>query len=204
MATETGEQPRKGQQETKGAGKPARASRERGERGAELARREELGLPSLFGGLGWSPFGMMRRMMEDMDRMFEDLGFRGRETQRGFWGEGPWTPQVEVVEREGKLLVRADLPGISKDDVHVEVRDDALVLEGERRHEHEEERGGMYRSERAYGSFRRVIPLPEGADTEKCEARFDKGVLEVSIELPKERAHGKRIEIQEAKPGTVH
>ncbi len=199
-----GEQSRKGQQEAKAAGKPARMARERGgERGA-LVRREPW-LPSLFSGWGASPFGMMRRMMDEMDRMFDELGFRGgRAIQRGAWTEGPWTPEVDVFEREGKLVVRADIPGVSKDDVRVEVSEGAIVLEGERRHEHEEERGGVYRSERSYGSFRRVVPLPDGADPEKAEARFDNGVLEVSVDLPKERAHGKRIEIQEAKPGTVH
>ncbi len=204
MATErAGEQQAKGQQEK---GKAARASRERGERGTELAPREEFGLPSLFGRWTWSPFGMMRRMMEDMDHMFEDLGFRGgREIERGFWGARPWAPEIEVAEREGKLLVRADLPGLSRDDVHVEVREDSLVLEGERKHEHEEEKRGTYRSERSYGAFRRVIALPEGVDPEKCEAHFDKGVLEVSLELPKERvAHGKKIEVREGKAGTVH
>ncbi len=204
MATERAGEQGKGQQETKG--KAARSSRERSERGTELAPREGFGLPSLFGERGFSPFGMMRRMMEDMDRMFEDLGFRGgRELRRGFGGERPWAPEIEVAEREGRLFVRADLPGLSRDDVHVELREDSLVLEGERRHEHEEERGGTYRSERSYGSFRRMIPLPEGVDPQKCEAHFDKGVLEIAIELPKERVtQGKKIEIKEGKAGTVH
>jgi HSP20 family protein len=120
--------------------------------------------------------------------------------------EGFWVPQIDVFEREGKLVVRADLPGLGKQDVRAEIRDDALVLEGERRRELEEERGGRYRTERTYGSFRRAIPLPEGADAEHAEARFENGVLEVTIPLPQERSRARSIEIQEggSKTPSVH
>jgi HSP20 family protein len=86
----------------------------------------------------------------------------------------------------------------------VEVAEGALVLEGERRQEREVERSGMYRAERVYGTFRRMIPLPEGVDPESAEARFDNGVLEVTLRLPEEKARGRRIEIQSGKPGSVH
>jgi HSP20 family protein len=158
-----------------------------------------------------SPFSFMRRMMDDLDRMFEEFGFgtagtpsRWGELQQSFAGEGIWAPSVDVFEREGNLVVRADLPGLGKDDVRVEVVEGALVLEGERRQEREVERSGMYRAERTYGTFRRVIPLPEGVDPESAEARFDNGVLEVTLRLPEEKARRRRIEIQAGKPGSVH
>jgi HSP20 family protein len=93
---------------------------------------------------------------------------------------------------------------MSKQDVRCDIEGDQLVIEGERKREVQEERGGRYRSERAYGSFRRAIPLPEGADVQNAEARFDNGVLEVTIPLPQE-ARARRIDIQEGKPGqSVH
>ena len=167
------------------------------------------------GALGASPFSLMRRMMEDLDRMFEDFG-----SARGSRGDLPdiggrgglsldWTPAVEMFERDGQLVVRADLPGLSPDDVRIEVTEDALVIEGERRSEMEvEEEGGVYRSERTYGRFSRVIELPEGVDPDGAQARFDNGVLEISIPLP-EQTQRRRIPIQGAagtgqqKPGST-
>jgi HSP20 family protein len=208
----------KGQQEAKGSERQARAAggpsqqqraeREGRETSRGLSRREWLQPGALaIPGFATSPFSLMRRMMDDLDRVFEEFGFRTgessmarRELQRRAAGrEAFWAPDVDVFEREGKLVVRADLPGLSKDDVRVEVQDGALVIEGERRHEREIERGGMYRAERIYGTFSRVIPLPEGVDPDAAEARFDNGVLEVSLGLSEEKARGKRIEIREGK-----
>ena len=117
-----------------------------------------------------SPFAMMRRMMEDMDSWF---GTGRTSSTRGF------TPALEVCEKDGKLLVRADLPGLKREDVRVHVDEDGLCIEGERKTEHEETRGGYFHSERSYGSFQRRIPLPRGADVSTCDASFDDGVLEV-------------------------
>src|SRR5215470_759705 len=103
-----------------------------------------------------SPLALMRRFTERMDRLFED--FRLGVPRLGLPLEGRevgWMPSVEVVERGGRLVVRADLPGLTKDDVKVEVRDDALCIQGERRQERKEKRQGIYRSERTYGSFYR-------------------------------------------------
>jgi HSP20 family molecular chaperone IbpA/Arc/MetJ-type ribon-helix-helix transcriptional regulator len=86
-------------------------------------------------------------------------------------------PAVEVRERDGNLVVSAELPGLNKDDVKVEVTGDGLVIQGERKREQEEERGGVHRSERSYGSFYRSIPLPEGANIEQAKAQFNNGVL---------------------------
>lgn len=188
--------------ETKGRGEESRAA------GGGLARRGSH-LPALRGADLWtmSPFSLMRRMMGDFDRMFEELGFgagRGELPGEGLGGGALWSPQVDVLEREGKLVVRADLPGLKKEDLRVEMTEDALVIEGERRREETEERAGFYRAERSYGSFRRMIPLPEGVSAEQADARFEDGVLEISLPLPKERARGKKIEIREGGEKSLH
>jgi len=145
---------------------------------------------------GLTPFSLLRRLMEDMDRMFEGLGSSRLEgsTTAGF---APiWSPAIDVFERDGRLVVRADVPGLSPDDIRLEVRNGALVLEGERKQEMEVESDeGVYRSERMHGRFSRVIALPESADLDKASARFENGVLEIEIPL-REDAQRRRIEIQ--------
>jgi HSP20 family protein len=149
-----------------------------------------------------SPFALMRRFTEEMDRMFEDFGMGGNlpvsQSAAGGLrqGAGFFAPQVEVFEREGQLIVRADLPGMTKDDVRVEVTDNGILLEGERRYEHQENQGGVYRTERSYGSFRRLVPLPENANPEDAKATFKNGVLEITMRAPQQQARGRQIEIQ--------
>jgi HSP20 family protein len=145
-----------------------------------------------------SPFGLIRRMFDDMDRLFEEFGFGAMmpRIEIGRGAEGVWSPQVDVFEREGRLCVRADLPGVRKEDLDVEIRDNMLCLEGQRKQESEERREGYYRSERMYGSFARAIPLPEGVDPEQAQAKFENGVLEVTVPLPPESRTRRRIQIQ--------
>lgn len=170
-----------------------------------LARREQ-SFPSLLTG---SPFSFMRRFSEEMDRLFEDFGFGrglsapsfGRDLLQGFgsFGQSVWSPQVEVFEREGQLVVRADLPGLNKDDVKVEVTDDWVTITGERKQEHEEKRDGFYRSERSYGSFYRQIPLPEGVNADDANATFKDGVLEITMQAPQgQQQRSRRLEIRDA------
>ncbi len=110
-----------------------------------------------------------------------------------------WTPQIETFQRGDRFIVRADLPGMKKEDVDIELTDDSLTIEGERREEQEEDRGGYYRSERTYGHFYRVVPLPEGAITESAKANFDNGVLEVTIQAPpREVSRKRKLEISGA------
>lgn len=155
-----------------------------------------------------SPFSMMRRMMDDMDRLFGDFGFGGfgrelsplfRESIIPSFGElspmaSAFVPEIEVLERDGKLIVRADLPGIQKEDIHVTCDEDGLIIQGERKSSKEDEREGYFHSERSYGSFSRRIPIPQGADVQSCDASFDDGVLEISVALPKESR--RRIEVR--------
>jgi len=141
-----------------------------------------------------SPFEMMRRFTDEMDRAFENFGLT-----RGFGGEtGMWSPPVEVFEREGNLVVRAELPGLNKDEVKVEITDDGLVIQGERKREHEENRQGFYRSERSYGSFYRFIPLGEEVNAEQARANFNNGILEVTVPVSATQQRRRQIPIGES------
>ncbi len=164
-----------------------------------LARRGSF-FPSIFSlspseFFSLSPFELMRRFTEEMDRVFENFGF-ARSLSTG--EPGVWSPAVEVFERDNNLIVRAELPGLNKDDIRVEVTEDGLILQGERKREHEESREGYYRSERSYGRFYRFIPLPEGAQLEQARAQFDNGVLEVSIGIPESQRKRRSIPIETA------
>jgi HSP20 family protein len=160
-----------------------------------------------------SPLAFMRRFAAEMDRMFEDFGLqtrmhipnfvsRGHELMRRQveFNSAEWSPRVDVLEGEGQIVVRADLPGLSKEDIKVEVTDDMLTIQGERKHVNKEDRDGCCYSECSYGSFYRAIPLPEGAEAGKAKAEFNKGVLEITVPAPKRpEAKAKRLEVREVK-----
>lgn len=153
----------------------------------------------------FNPFGMMRRFTKDMERLFED--FQGFNFPTFFQTDFPpfrmefentaWTPQIEVLKNNGTFMVRADLPGLTKDDVKIEVTDNLMTISGERKEENEEKREGFYRTERRYGTFFRQIRLPEGANTENAVATFTNGVLEVTMPMPKVETITRKLEIKE-------
>jgi HSP20 family protein len=140
-------------------------------------------------------------MADDMDRLLENIG-TGRAAEvfpalatslsRDVWNDGPasdrgiWSPQVETFRRGDKLVVRADLPGLKKEDVKVEIEDGILTISGERSDEHKEDKDGFFRTERSYGRFSRMLALPDGVSEEKCDATFNNGVLEVTLPVPKQ------------------
>jgi HSP20 family protein len=142
------------------------------------------------GGFFGSPFALFRRLSDDMDRLF----FGGPSIGPFGGVGGHFVPNIDVEERDEKIFVRADLPGLRPEDFHVDIEDDALVLQGERRSEREDTRGGVRRVERSHGSFRRVIPLPQGANLEAADARFENGVLEIEIPL-QQQSKARRLEI---------
>ena len=168
------------------------------------------------------PFEFASRMTEEMDRVFANFGVpsagmgmgspllgegagrgltTGQEGQRGMRATA-WTPQIEVFQRENQLVVHADLPGLSPDDVNVEIEDGVLAISGERRQQSEHRDRGLYRSERSYGSFYRAIPLPEDVNEEQINASFRDGVLEVTVPLPEQqRQRSRRIQIRGANAG---
>src|SRR5207249_3252409 len=152
--------------------------------------------------LAATPFSFVRRFAEEMDNLFEDFNLR-RDWLAPVLGSGAgiWSPQVEMLQRNGELIVRADLPGLTKDDVKVEITDNAITIEGERRGEKEEKHAGFYRSERNYGEFYRRLPIPEGVDVKDAEATFHNGVLEVKMKASKrERQKARRLEITAEAP----
>lgn len=149
------------------------------------------------------PFALMRQMASEFDRLFEEPFWPARRwpfrRARPSGEPATWWPEIDVFEKNGRLVTRVDLPGVKKEDVKVEVADGQLTISGERKSEFEEEKEQYYRCEREYGSFYRSVPLPEGTKLEDVQATFADGVLEVSVPLPAPaEPKAKRIEIREA------
>ena len=95
-----------------------------------------------------------------------------------------------------QITVCADLPGLTAKDIDIEVEDGILTISGERHQSSEDKKEGYYRSERSYGSFARSVALPDGVDENQIRAKFDNGVLEVTVPVPEQRQRGRRVEIQ--------
>jgi HSP20 family protein len=178
-----------------------RAEQGQGERGLARSSEQNRSLSSRrdpFDILGSGPFGMMRRIQDDFDRLFGGFGLGQGLAPFGGRERTDWVPAIEAFQRGSEFVVRADVPGLSREDLTVEVGEDALTIRGERKYDHEEERDGVFRSERSYGSFCRVVPLPEGAMADSAKANFKDGVLEVVLQAPSQEVRrGRRIEIGE-------
>jgi len=189
------EQQNKSQEQRSGASQHDKTSRSGGTQSSRRdTNRHQLSRPFSSSWSSGSPFGLMRRLNEEMDRWFGG-GFGSYPAYSNFASEA-WAPNVEVLQRGDELVVRAELPGLEKDDVNVEIAEDAVTIRGERRQEHDEEHDGFYRSERSYGSFYRTIPLPEGAIADTAKANFKNGVLEITVQAPPaEVRRGRRVEI---------
>jgi HSP20 family protein len=148
------------------------------------------------------PFSLMRRFSEDMDRLFEGFFGPSRFGSEPFGSLMPSTrwPEIEVHQEGNRWVVQADVPGLRREDVNVEVRDDQLMISGERRSQSERNEGRYYRSERSYGTFTRAIPLPEGANLESASASFENAVLRIELEVPEQQQRSRRIEVREGSP----
>lgn len=151
-----------------------------------------------------NPFQLMRRFTKDMERLFENWGgFRFPQFKTDFetfyneLEKVEWVPRIEVLQNNGQFMVRADLPGLTKEDVTVELLENLLLLSGERKEENEEKREGFYRTERSYGTFNRHIPLPDGLKTENATATFRNGVLEITMPMEKAETTIRKLEIKE-------
>jgi HSP20 family protein len=161
MAPKGKESKRQTKKEGKGTQPSKRGSRNqqttsKKESETNLARREQFSPARAT----VSPFSLMRRFSEEMDRLFGDFsvgaGFApgfGRELGRLDLDTSLWLPQVEAFERDGQLIVRADLPGLTKDDINVNITDDAIENRGERLNEKAEDEEGYYRSREAMAAF---------------------------------------------------
>ncbi len=159
--------------------------------GRELERFFKFETPLFRGSVfGMNPFALMRQFTDDMDRMFTA-------PTRLATATGAWMPAIEVKEKDGKLLITAELPGLKKEDVKVRLEGDTLIVEGERKEEKEENRKGFFHSERSYGKFYRAMALPEGAKVDLTAAQFNNGVLEITIPTPEVKTKIKEIPVLE-------
>jgi HSP20 family protein len=133
----------------------------------------------------WEPLRELNSLQSEMNRLFNTVfdspsGSSGNVLRR-------WMPAMDLVESDDHFVLRADLPGMSEDDVSIEFEDGTLTISGERKSEHEEREGGFHRVERAFGAFSRSLTLPQGVDADAVTANFDRGVLEVRIPKPEQR-----------------
>ena len=152
------------------------------------------------GGGFWDPQSEMNRMFDDV---FGGLTRRpgGRQTGAEL---AEWAPAVDVLQRDGDLVVRAELPGVSPEDVDITLQNRVLTISGQRREEQEEQRGGYYVRERRSGSFSRSMTLPEGVDEDSIRARYENGVLEVTIAGAAAVREPRRIQVEGAtSPGAA-
>lgn len=130
----------------------------------------------------WEPAREVDSLQSEVNRVFDAFfgNAAGTRARR-------WVPAADLVETEDHLVLRADLPGLSRDDVEIEIKDGVLTVAGERRADHEEKSEGFYRVERSFGRFSRSMTLPDGIDADTIAAEFDDGVLEVRIPKPERR-----------------
>jgi HSP20 family protein len=146
----------------------------------------------------WEPFRDLVSLQERMNRMFDE-SFRGV----GRMGEdewslgGSWAPAVDIYEKDGNIVLKAELPGIDPKKVDVRVENNVLTLRGERKFEEEVKKDNFHRVERAYGTFTRSFTLPTVVDTDKIKGEFKDGVLKLTLPT-KEEAKPKQIQVQVA------
>lgn len=135
----------------------------------------------------WDPFEELRQEMARIWGMGGTMfPWAPATLQRRLGRETPWAPSIDVYEKDNALIVKAELPGVKKEDVQVTLDDGDLVIRGERKAEHEVKEQDYYRMERSYGSFQRRLPLPFDVKPEQVTANFKDGVLELRIPRPAE------------------
>ena len=133
-------------------------------------------------------------MQDEISRVFTQNNLAGQTSRGDGLSLAAWAPPVEVAYRDGNLVVSAELPGLSQDDVDAQIIDDILVISGEKQIAEEEDRGDVRRTEIRYGEFYRAIPLPDGVKAQEARAQFQNGVLQVTI--PLQRANVQQIPVQ--------
>ena len=131
----------------------------------------------------WEP----AREIQTMNRLFNTFFDSASVSNGGQAVARRWIPAMDVVETDDNFVLRADLPGLSEQDVNIEVEDNVLRISGERTAAHEQKGKGYYRVERSWGAFSRSLTLPEGVDAEAVKASFNNGVLEVQIPKPEQQ-----------------
>jgi HSP20 family protein len=144
----------------------------------------------------WDPLRELGIMQDRMNRMFEDAG-------RGWRSDEPsstttWSPAVDIYETENEITVHAELPGVDRKDIGLNLEKNVLTLKGERRFEKETKQENYHRIERAYGGFSRSFSIPAIVDEERIRAEYKDGILKISLPK-KEQIKPKQIQIAETK-----
>jgi HSP20 family protein len=127
----------------------------------------------------WRPFRDLVSIQDEMNRLFDD--FFGRPMVRSGWTEGVWSPSVDVSENKDNVVIKAEIPGMTKDDVKISIQDNVITLKGEKKQEKEEKDANYHRIERSYGSFCRSFTLPTAVKADKIKATYKDGVLNVTL-----------------------
>jgi HSP20 family protein len=135
----------------------------------------------------WEPAAELNTIQNEMNRLFNTFFDQPAPTDRGGANTRRWVPAMDLVETADHYILRADLPGLSDDDINIQLEDNVLTISGERKTQHEQHEEGYYRIERASGSFARSLTLPEGVESDKVQAHFDRGVLEIRISKPEQK-----------------
>ena len=142
----------------------------------------------------WDPFREMSALQERMNQLFSDVRGQGNVREEELI-RSTWIPAVDIFETPEAVVLKAELPGITAQDISVEVKDNILTLKGEKKFEKETKEENYHRMERSYGSFQRAFTLPETVQQEKAKAKFRDGILEIA--LPKvEEARPRQIKVE--------
>ena len=142
----------------------------------------------------WDPFREVTSLQERMNRLFSDFRLRSPFAEEEIT-QGTWVPPVDIYETNDSIVLEAELPGITKDSISLEVKDNTLTLKGEKKFEKDVKEENYHRVERSYGSFQRVFTLPSTVQQDKVKAKFRDGILEIT--LPKvEEAKPKQIKVE--------
>ena len=141
----------------------------------------------------WDPFREMSSLQERMNRLMSDFRTRSSWSEEEM-AQGAWVPSVDIYETKESIVLNVELPGVSKEDMSLEVKDNTLTIKGEKKLEKDVKEENYHRMERTYGSFMRMFTLPNTVQQEKVKAKFRDGVLEIMI--PKaEEAKPKQIKV---------
>jgi HSP20 family protein len=141
----------------------------------------------------WNPYRDMMNVRDEMNRVFNEFFGRGGQDE-GAWASGAWSPPVDIYETDEALIMKAELPGFTKDDISIELKENTLIMRGERKRQDEVKEGNYHRMERVYGAFQRSFLLPTTVEQDKVKASYKDGVLE--LHLPKiPAAQPKRIAV---------
>ena len=147
--------------------------------------------------VAYDPFRELRTIQDEVNRLFSSSFNRGGDNEMM---RGAWSPSVDIFENKDSIVLEAELPGMSPEDVHISIENNVLTLHGDRRFEKKDEQDNFHRVERSYGSFTRSFTLPPTVSSENANAEFENGVLRLTL-AKREEAKPRRIEIKAGDSG---